>query len=66
MYIYKVIFDNNKVIASTRIKSPYFKSVAIEDVHGKKFVKWIIVYASDEQESIEAATTVVKNYFHFL
>ena len=66
MHIYKVIFHNNHVISSTEIKSAYFKSVAMEDAHGKRLIKWIIVYADSEQESILAASNVVKKYFTFL
>ncbi len=66
MNFYKVIFDNNKAATSERLMSQQTEGVKIETVEGIHIVKWITIFADDEQESIMVANRVIDDYFLFI
>jgi hypothetical protein len=65
MDAYKVKFYDNKPISAERVTN-YVESVRMGVACGKKLIKWLIIYATNEKESIDKANSVVQNFFRFL
>jgi hypothetical protein len=65
MDAYKVSFFDNIAISAQRVTS-YIESVKMGVACGRKFIKWLIIYAANEKESIDKANGIVKNFFRFL
>ena len=64
---YKVIFDDNKPVLAWLINDSLCESVKIEHIECGHFeIKWLIVYANTEEESLNIALKFVIEDFGYL
>ena len=55
---YKVIFKDTKAIESTKIDSSNKAGLKIDHEDGKGIIRWLIVKAKDEEESLQKANEI--------
>jgi hypothetical protein len=58
MRMYKVIFDNNKAILASQIDFSNNVGAEIAYPDGKSTLKWLIIFANDEKDSIITANKI--------
>jgi len=61
MIKYKVVFENNKAIASRQVDPLSCDCVRIEYPNGQSTIMWLVVYAYNEQDSINVANVIIKD-----
>jgi len=62
MHLYKVSFACNKAIATRQIVEKEVSDIKIEQVNGQSEIRWLIIYADDEEESLRIADRVLTDY----
>ena len=63
MNIYRVEFDNDKAISATLIGTTLKDEVVSADaMENDTGVKWLLVLATDEQDSIRSANEMIKGF----
>jgi hypothetical protein len=60
MRMYRVLFEHNQAVAANQIDFSNSVSIKIEHPDGYNSVKWVIVYADDEEESMRVANKIVR------
>ncbi len=66
MNLYKVDFEDNKAISSSKIDFDGEDHIKFEDAGDNYTIKWITIYANDTQNSIKAANDVARNILSLL
>lgn len=62
MKVYKVMFQNNKVVSSARIEWDYehHKMAGMDSEIG---INWLVIFAEDEQSSLAVADSLFAEYY---
>jgi hypothetical protein len=60
MKLFKVTFDNNKPILARQVDYSNKVSAEIAYPNGKSILKWLILFAADEKESISSAGRIAQ------
>jgi len=66
MKAYKVIFDNNIAVSAFQINLTSNDNAKIDRIGNKPVLRYLTVYADDEQDSLDEANKIVRDYFRFL
>ncbi len=66
MKLYQIDFSDNKAVSAHPLDLLSYKCMEIERCAGKRSIKWITIFADDEQEGITLANEVVESIANFL
>jgi hypothetical protein len=64
--VFKVDYKDNKPVYSVNIPEANCESVKMELRSGHCYIKWLVIYAKDEDESVYFAGKFIKTYFDSL
>lgn len=66
MKLYRINFSNNRPVSALQLDMMSSKCVELEVRDGRRSIKWVTLFAEDEQEGMNIAGEAFNNIMRFL